>query len=77
MRGRNGIHFDAHRHFGIFARITDPTNPSTRPKWQQIGTAKRNEKGFLDVTVERWPRNAKKIQIRPINTANEARGGFY
>ena len=50
MSGRSTANLDAHIHFGIFGLVAFESPDAESTNWAQIGTAKRNRQGFLDLT---------------------------
>ena len=67
MSGRSTLNLDKHIRFGIFGLVAFESPDADSTNWAQIGTAKRNRQGFLDLTFDHWPTNILRIQIRPVD----------
>ena len=72
MKARTAVDLDSHSHFGIFGLVAFESRDVESPKWAQIGTAKRNRQGFLDLTFDHWPSNLMRIQIRPVDAPEKS-----
>jgi len=66
MSRRKAVKLDSHTLFGIFGLVTFQSDDGDEPKWAQIGTAKRNQQGFLELRFDHQPHNLARMQIRPL-----------
>ena len=60
------VDLNSHSQLGIFGLVAFDSKGAVKPKWTQIGTAKRDRQGYLDLSFDNWPSNVEHIQIRPL-----------